>query len=289
MEEHCDEKHDGAAWMSDKQKDRVEGAGSTFALPALTTAQQFPKKDWFGAPVECSALPNTIGDENRLQHVYAARTAELILQIVYDVGSNEITGITGAILGGILGGAKTATYILEWNYDLQDECQEILERRQIAGIFDDTDKIITDVTTLLNDVSKHDTRLTTETDEIDAALAALAASLTTETDEIDAALAGLKGQLVAGQDQSVRLFIEDHLERCRPLGSLLLSDSAGLLPLTVLVVEDLAARAGAAGLAIGNARLHLDRANDSILAGDAREGFQSLCTAYEQIVRGGRR
>jgi hypothetical protein len=65
-----------------------------------------------------------------------------------------------------------------------------------------------------------------------------------------------------------------------------LSDSAGFLPLTVLVVEDLADRAEAAGFDIGNARVHMGRADDSIAAGDARTGFQRLCTAYEKIVNG---
>ncbi len=323
-EEACEELYDGA-WMKTKQKERIEGSAVPGAF-TLTSPSAFPA-GWFERPSggECDALPNsgailgapgsTLADQNRLQHVNVLKTIELTLQIVYDVGSNEITGITGAILGSLLGVSKVATYVTEWNYDIQDECQEIVERNTIQDINVDTEGIVSDVTTLLVDVATRSSQtsvdalstdvdavdakviqisttlaalgasLTTETDEIDAALAALAASLTTETDEIDAALAALNLQLAAAQDQSVRLYIEDHLDSCRPLASLLLSDSAGLLPLTVLVVDDLATRAEAAGLDIGDALRHLDRANDSILAGDAREGFQSLCTAYEQIVR----
>ncbi len=179
----CESKY-GGTHMDTAEKNRLQGVFSTFSLPALTTAQDFPKKDWFAAPTECFALPNTIGAENRLQHVYIAKTTEIVLQIAYDVGSNEITGITGAILGAILGVSKTATFVLEWNYEVQDECQEILERRQIAEIYADTDRIITDVKTLLNDVSKHDTAISTATSRIITEIKELLADLEDHDDDL---------------------------------------------------------------------------------------------------------
>ncbi len=307
----------GGFHVTNAQKNRLEGSGGILdVLPFVHPANDFPA-GWFESLQECNqpliktgeVLPNTSGDNNRITDVYRLKAVELSLQIAYDIGSNELTGITGAIIGVILGVVKIPAFTTEWTYDVQDECQEIVERNTIQDISVDTQRIITDVKTLLVDVSTRAsqtsvdavdakvvlistalaalaTSLTTETDEIDAALAALATSLLTETEEIDAALAAFKGQLVANQDQNLRLLIEEHLEECSVLASMLLSDGAGLLPLAVLVVDDMATRAEAAGLDINSARRHMALADERIAAGQVRRGIQSLCTAYTQIVDG---
>ncbi len=324
-QEFCEDEYDGG-WVNTRSKNRLQSSAGP-GTSTLTNRSDYPD-GWFERPSggECDVLPNSgailgssgsdLAAQNRLQHVYLLKTIELALQIVYDIGSNEVTGVTGAILGSILGVSKVATYVTEWNYEMQDECQEILERGQIADIHVDTEQIVADVKTILARVdvavstratqtsvdaldakvvlistalASLATSLTTETDEIDIALAKLKVQLLSETDEIDAALAKLKVQLLAGLDQDLRLYIEDHLETCSPIVSLLLDEPAGLLPLTVLVVAGLADQAEAEGLGIGNARLHLGRANGSIAANEPRAAFQSLCIAYEQIVRGGPR
>ncbi|MCH8849911.1 MAG: hypothetical protein IIC89_03695 [Chloroflexi bacterium] len=312
--------------MTTAQKNRIQGAISAGVFE-VTSTDAFPD-GWFEAPDDCVVLPTTGDDftgkwQNRLQHVKQAEALELTLQILYDVGSNELSGITGAVLGTILGVVKVTTFGWQWTYDLQDECQENFERSTIQEINVDTEAIVSDVQALLLDAATHSsqvsvddlsddvddlttdvaavntkviaissavtalaTSLTTETDEIDAALAALALSLTTETDEIDLALAELDAKLVAAQDQSVLLYIEDHLETCRAIVSLLLDDPDGLLTLMVLVVGDLATRAEASGWNIGNARQHMANADSAFANGDAGKGFQSLCAAYGKIVIG---
>ena len=320
----CEEDFDGE-FITNNQYDRINNRTENFSglLPVQHPVSDFPP-GWFESLGPCNEvlvstgqkLPNTVGVNNRIVDVYRAQTTELAVQIAYDIGSNELTGILGAVLGSILGVVKVPTFTMEWKYDVQDECQEIVERNTIQSINVDTQSLVIDVQTILSNVdvavSTRATQtsvdavdakvmqisttlgalgasLTTETDEIDAALAALAASLTAETDEIDAALAALSLQLAAAQDQSVRLYIEDHLESCREIAGLLLADAPadapdGLLPLTVVVVGDLADRAEAAGWNIGNARQHMANADSAIAAGDAGKGFQSLCTAYGKIV-----
>ncbi len=176
-------------------------------------------------------LPNTIVNENRLQHVYAVRTIELILQIVYDVGSNEISGITGAILGAILGVGKVATFVIEYNYDIQDECQEILERRQISEIKTNLSLckplpsgVVTPTTKPLVTPAAPATPTTPGSCVSDQTLGIHDQKVQDQLDKMQDLLNAIKGQTAQHNDQTLRLFIEDHLDSCRPLGSMLLPD-----------------------------------------------------------------
>ncbi len=288
----CDDK-DGQ-WISNGTKKRIDNPPNIPLLnePPTTCVDDFPP-GWFGSLDVCLQLPSNQGAHNRIEEVYVLRASELGAQIAYDIGSNELTGILGAILGVVLGSVKPSVFVSEWTYDVQDECQEIVERNTIQSIYVDTQGLVTNVQTILArvDVAVSTRATQSSVDAVDAkvmqistALGTLATSLTTETDEIDAALAALSLQLAAGLDQSLQLYIEDHLESCRAIASLLLADAQGLLPLTVAVVDDLATRAEAGGSDIGNARQHMANADSAIAAGDAAKGFQSLCTAYGKIV-----
>ncbi len=282
----CDEDFNGT-WISNGTKKRIDNPPNIPGLnePPTTLVDDFPL-GWFGSLDVCLQLPSNQGPHNRIEEVYVLRASELGAQIAYDIGSNELTGFLGAILGVVLGAVKPSVFVSEWTYDVQDECQEIVERNTIQSIYVDTQGLVTNVQTILArvDVAVSTRATQTSVDQISTALGDLATSLTTETDEIDAALADLSLQLAAGLDQSLQLYIEDHLESCRAIASLLLADLEGLLPLTVAVVDDLAERAEDAGLDIGNARQHMANADIAIAAGDAGKGFQSLCTAYGKIV-----
>ncbi|MCI0777500.1 MAG: hypothetical protein J4N95_04915 [Chloroflexi bacterium] len=130
----CGSKYTDGFWLNDGEKDRIEGATGGIGIPGFTVASQYPNADWFDNPLECVALAGTGNGTNRLETVYTAKIAELVVQIAYDIGSNEISGITGAIIGAVLAVPKFIVFSLEWTYDVQDECQEILERRTIAEI-----------------------------------------------------------------------------------------------------------------------------------------------------------
>lgn len=265
VEDFCRDEERGRFVSKEAQLILAVTFGFFDELPFINPAKEFPD-GWFRGPSVCRDLLNggtllSTGDlllldpgNNRITDVYATKAVEFAVQIVYDIVSNAEVGVTGAIVGAVLGVVRIPVFITEWTYDVQNECQG----NATANTIDDINMLLNQ---FANDFIVH-------------------------ARDTDAALVSLKSQLVANQDQNLRLVIEDHLETCRALASLLLSDSGGLLPLTVLVVDDLADRAELAGLNINNARRHMAQANDSIAAGDVRRGYQSLCKAYNQIVSG---
>ena len=112
LEKWCED-HGKGAFMTTLQKDRILGSASAGVFDT-TSASAFPT-GWFEAPDDCVVLPTTgDGFRNRLQHVKQAEALELTLQILYDVGSNELSGITGAIVGTVLGVFKVTTFGWQW-------------------------------------------------------------------------------------------------------------------------------------------------------------------------------
>lgn len=306
--------------------------------------------NFYGSIAPCEGFPGTgTGANNAITDVYILRTLELAAQIAYDIASNEPFGIAGAIVGVFLGVTKVGTFAMEWIYDVQDECQEIVHRNavnnhldatvtsratqssvdalsstlgthdtevqvKLAGILEAlaahdvavTEQIATHDSEMSTQVSDHDTRVTTQVSEHDTRiteqvaahdteirtqvsehdtrvatqLAEHDAHLQQETDEIDASVAG-------SRDENVRFYVEDHLDTCRPLSSLLLSEAnGGYADQTFDVVITLIDASEAEGISIGRARNFLDTAGGHRAAGDPRKAFQSLCNAYRQLANG---
>ena len=297
----------GQRWLTPQELDQLKGTlNESKALGDLsteftelgdprTTPASFPA-DWYKSVAPCTLLPTTDADgSNKIATVYVAKTFELAAQIAYDIASNELTGIAGAITGTILGATRVPAFALDWIYQVQDECQEeVMENRVDVAISSRASQASLDA--LSAQVGTHDTQVQAKLDAISAALAAHDSAMTTlindhhaamttlvitETDEIDADLA-------ATRDENVRFYIEDHLDTCRPLTTLLVSAAnGGYAEKTFAVTADLIDLAETDGLDIGQARRFFQTAEDHAAAGDARKAFSALCSAYSSLALGG--
>ncbi len=309
------------------------------AIDAYGTGTSSVPDEWYESSGPCLSIPSTRGSENRIIDVYGARTPQLAAQIAYDIASNEISGISGAITGSILGALSIPAFALEWVYDVQDECQEILHRRAVeqngvnliaqssalsvhanevrstltaidnALIAHDekiTDQIDAQTSTLSTQIADQTTNLTTQNDaqttnlnaqfadqttNLTTQLTDQTTNLTTQNDEHDAHLQAETDELdvsvADARDENLRFFIEDHLDTCRPLASMLVSQaSGGYAERTFEVVEALIGSVEAEGIDIGQARRFYETAAERRAAGDARKAFQSLCSAYGHLVNG---
>ncbi len=146
--EKCEQTLNGF-WYTAAQYDNFRAGAGVYFVPtdgshgrAAANANVLPA-DWYGKPPECAWLPSTrstTGD-NLLMDVHIAESAELLFQGAYNIGSNELTGIAGVFLGIALSGAQAIRYEIEWRYELQAECKDIVTARQVASISDRLDNV----------------------------------------------------------------------------------------------------------------------------------------------------